>query len=135
MKETKKHIILLGILLFFYSGQIFARAVSTSFIQKQTIQKQTALSVLPHNYTFLDTVQHPIKEVIKKGITVDNEEEEIEGMTSKKNAEKSKLIFSFLSQLCTNTFQEINISLPLFNDIISYHPYNSLYLLFEVFRI
>lgn len=135
MKKTKKHIILLGILIF-YSGQILARTESASFIEKQSVQKQSLISSLLKNHTFLDTVKYPIKEDFKKGtITVDNEEEEIDGMTSKKIAEKSKLIFCFFSQLSTNSFQNITISLFLFNDIISHLPHNSLYLLFEVFRI
>jgi hypothetical protein len=136
MKKTKKHIILFGILLIFYSGQILARTESASFIEKQSVQKQSVISSLLKNDTFLDTVKYPIKEDFKKGtITVDNEEEEIEGMVSKKIAEKSKLIFCIFSQLSTNSFQNITISLFLFNDIISHLPHNSLYLLFEDFRI
>lgn len=136
MNKTKKHIILLGILLFLHSGQIFAHAVSSSLIQKQSVQKQSSLSALFKNPAFLSTVKYPIKEVFKKGtITVDNEEEEIEGMTSKKSIEKSKSIFSIFTQLSPHSFQNIKISLPLCNDILCNHSYTLLYLLFEVFRI
>ena len=134
MNKTKKHIILLGILLFLYSGQIFAHALSSSFIKEQSVQKQSSLSDVFKNSVFLYTVKHPIKEVSKKGtITVDSEEE-VEGMTSKK-IEKNKLIFSVFSQLAINSFQNINISMSLYNDIFSNHSYDLLYLLFEVFRI
>ena len=136
MKKTNRHIILLGILLFFYSGQLFAHAVSASIIQKQSVQNQSTIDILSKNCSFLDTVKYPIKEDFKKGtITVDNEEEEIEGITSKKNAEKSKLILSVFSTLSTNFIQKVDVSLSFFNDIIIYRPYTSLYLLFEVFRI
>ena len=136
MNKTLKHIILVGFLLFLNNGQLFAHAVSTNIIQEQSVSNQTTLSNLFESYIFHYTVKHPIKEDLKKGtIAVDNEEEEVEGMTSKKIIEKSKLIFSVFNQLSTNSFLKINKSLSLYNDIIPFHKYNSLYLLFEVFRI
>lgn len=135
MKKTKKHIILLGILLFLYSGQILAHGVLNSLIEKQSVQNHVLYPLLK-SATILSTVEYPIKEDLKKGtITVDNEEEEIEGMISKKNIEKSKLIFSVFTELSTHSIQKNIKSLYLYNDFHSNHSYHLLYLLFEVFRI
>lgn len=136
MEKTLKHIILVGILLFLNSGHLFARAISTSTPQEQWGSNQVTISNLFESYTFLYTVKNPIKEDFKKGnLTIDNEEEEVEAMTSKKIIEKSKLIFSGFTQLSANSILRSNKSLSLYNDIISIHSYNSLYLLFKVFRI
>ena len=136
MNEIIKHIIVVGFLLFLNNGQLFAHDFTSSAIQEQSFSNHAKVSSLFESYNLLFTVKQPVKEDFKKGtLTIDNEEEEIETISSKKIVEKSKLIFSVFSQLSTKTFQNITISLSLFNDIISHRSHNSLYLLFEVFRI
>lgn len=136
MKKAIKHIISLFILLFFSNGLFFAHTFSHPF-PKTVLQEY--FSKIGYDYSsnnqFL--VSNPVKEVFKKKeLFSDNEEEDSENMSSKKNLEKKSCFVSFFNQKTSQfEFYHFKDSLNFYKDSFIFSNSKALYLLFEVFRI
>jgi hypothetical protein len=135
MKMKLRHIIIVGTLLFFNSGQLFANVFYVNVNQQSNFNGDILASGISHEFQSIFTIKNPIKEVFRKGfLSIDNEEEE-DGTASKKTIEKSTLVSALFATVSPNSFSSTDKSLSLYNAIIPINSYNSLYLLFEVFLI
>ena len=83
------------------------------------------------------TITNPVKEFYrKKAITNDNDEEDFEIVIAKKNLEKTTYFTSFFNQQATHFISYYTKNSFAFRKEFSYLPsYQSLYIIFEVFRI
>jgi hypothetical protein len=134
MKKRFKHIIPLFLLLFFSSGSFFTHSFA-----KAVSQENFAKIELDHSFDIQSStaISSPDKEIYKKKeIVVENEEEEYENITSKKNFEKKSYFVSFFNQKRTHfLFYHFNNSFASCKEFFYLPSYNSLYIIFEVFRI
>lgn len=123
----------MGILLFLNSGSLLAHKVHPDVHQENS----TFVSKFLYDTIFTVTVKSPVKEDLKKGIeNTDNEiEEEEEVMITKKSFEKSNLVSNFFTLLSPKHISTTTNRASFYDKRISISPSNSLYILFEVFRI
>ena len=141
MKKAIKHIIPLCILLLFGNGSLFAHTLAvplfaTSFTQTAS-QTQNNTNNVEHLFLNHSTITNPVKEFYrKKAIVSDNEEEDSEIVAAKKNLEKTTYFTSFFNQQPTHFISYYTNNSFAFRKEFSYLPsYQSLYIIFEVFRI
>lgn len=136
MKKTLKYIIFTSILALLNSVQLFANSNFIGANQEKIVEHYTLNSSDFNINIFNYTIKNALKQVYKKrAINIDNEEEEVDGISAKKNIEKYKLTSFIFNSLSIISFSEFNKSLPLWNDIMPFFHYDSLYLLFGVLRI
>ena len=143
MKKAIKHIIPLCVLLLFGNGSLFAHTLTTplfsSSLVQISLQNQHKTSKADLDPLFLNqsTITNPVKEFYrKKAITNDNDEEDSEIVIAKKNLEKTTYFTSFFNQQTTHFISYYTKNSFAFRKEFSYLPsYQSLYIIFEVFRI
>lgn len=143
MKKAIQHIIPLCMLLLFSNGSLFAHTLtkkallagSLKTISKEIANQTTDLENPFNNQTALsDAVFETYHK--KEILNSDNEEEDSETMTSKKSIEKQSYQLSFLNQQTVSVFISYIKKTQAFCKELSYLPScNSLYIIFEVFRI
>lgn len=143
MRKALKHIIPLCILLLAGKGSLLAHtlaatpALAPSIINVISNEKscQSDLEIFTDQSSIKDTVFENYRK--KEMLTSDNEEEDTETMSVKKDIEKTSCYISFFNQQNAAYFFPY-LKKPLaFSQELSYLPSsnNSLYIIFEVFRI
>lgn len=143
MKKAIKHIIPLCILLLFGNGSLFAHTLTaplfSSLLAQISLQNQDKNCNADLDALFLNqsTIRNPVKEFYrKKAITNDNDEEDSEIVVAKKILEKTTYFTSFFNQQSTAYISYHKNNSFTFRKEFSYLPsYQSLYIIFEVFRI
>lgn len=139
MKKAMKHILSLCIMLLFGSTTLFAHSAATplfitSSIQHTSPEKDNKIN---SEFNFQTKISSPIKEFYsKRVITTDTEEEDTEITYSKKSLEKTtSFVALYKPQFTTFLPYATNNSLTLIKETFYFPSYNSLYIVFEVFRI
>lgn len=137
MNKTIQHIIILSILMLLNSGKLFSHTVFIGVNQNNITQNIAVTPGIYDIYKFKNIVKGPVTEVNKKRTLLhdEEEEEEVHGIVLKKCIEKSSCISSIYTLNTFSPYSQKNRSLPFCDDIITIHPYNSLYLFFGVLRI
>lgn len=137
MNKTIQHIFILSILLLLNSGKLFSHTILIEVNQNNITQNKIIPFKFVEDYKLLYSVKSPAKDVHEKRTVLqdDREEEELNGKTSIKGIEKKRYTPSIYTLQSCISFSQKNKSLSFCNDIITIHPYESLYLLFEVLRL
>lgn len=141
MKKAIRHIIPLCILLLFSNGSLFAQTLTAPFfatsISKTIPLEKSSKTELEHLLENQLSINNPVKDFYrKKEVIVENEEEDSEIMTSKKMLEKTNSYVSFFNPQPTNFLSCYTNNSLAFSKEVSYLPsHQSLYIIFEVFRI
>lgn len=134
-----KHILSLCIMLLFGSTTLFAHSAATSLLITSSIQHTSPEkdNKINSEFNFQTKISSPIKEFYsKRVITSDTEEEDTEITYSKKSLEKTTSFFALYKQQFTRFLPySTRNSLSLIKETFYFPSYNSLYLIFEVFRI
>lgn len=132
MKKAIQHIISLCMLLLFSNSSLFTHTITKKALlagSLETISRETT------NQTTVSGIA--LATYHKKGIlNSDNEEEDSETMAPKKSVEKQSYQLYFLKQQAVSIFISYIKKTQAFFKEPSYLPSrNSLYIIFEVFRI
>lgn len=141
MEKAIKHIISLCILLLFGNGSLFAHTLASPFsatsISKSIPLEKSNKTGLEHLLDNQLSINNPIKDVYrKKEVLVENEEEDSEIITAKKVLEKTTYFTTFFNPQPTHFLSNYtNNSLAISKEIFHLPSYQSLYIIFEVFRI
>ena len=143
MKKVIKHILLLSVLLLFGNISIFANTLAAtpmlaSLANKSISQEKSNQINLEELFLNRSSINNPVFEVYHKKeiLTSDNEEEDSETMTSKKNIEKISSYVSFFKQQKTQAFLlSYKKTLTFCKELFYIPSRNLLYIIFEVFRI
>lgn len=139
MKKAIQHIIPLCMLLLFSNSSLFAHTLTKKAVlsgsSKEIANQTTDLETIFNNQTALsDAVFETYHK--KEILSSDNEEEDSETMTSKKSIEKQSYQLSFFNQQAVSVSISYIKKTQAFCKELSYLPScNSLYIIFEVFRI
>ncbi|MEL1239940.1 hypothetical protein [Flavobacterium flavipallidum] len=142
MKKAIQHITLLCMLLLLSNGSLFAHTltkISLLEIPLKTFSQETVnhsdLEIIFKNQSSLsDAVFETYQK--KEILSSDNEEEDSETMASKKSVEKHSYQLLSFKQQAIAVFVSYSKKTQAFFKELSYLPScNSLYIIFEVFRI
>lgn len=141
MKKALRHIILLCMLLLLSTGSLFAQTLTapffaTSVTKKIPLEKPNRL-IVQHLFENQFNIAHPVKDLYsKKEIVVDNEEEDSEVSIYKKLVNKTVSYPSFFRhQIAESGILYLEKSSDFSKNLFYLPLRNSLYLIFEVFRI
>ena len=142
MKKAIQHIIPLCLLLLFSNSSLFAHKLATTALlatSSETITKETTNHTnLEHLFDNRSSISDAMFETFQKKeiLSSDNEEEDSETTATKKVLEKQSYQLSFFQQQAAPTFISYIKKTQAFCKELSYLPScNSLYIIFEVFRI
>ncbi|MEY2869260.1 MAG: hypothetical protein RIR01_1743 [Bacteroidota bacterium] len=142
MKKAIQQIILLCMLLLFSNNSLFAHTltkkslleVSLKTFSKETVNQSDLENLFKNQTALSDAVFETYQK--KEILSSDNEEEDSETMTSKKSIEKQSYQLSFFNQQTVSVVISFIKKTQAFCKELSYLPScNSLYIIFEVFRI
>ena len=141
MKKALRHIIPLCMLLLLSTGSLFAQTLTAPFfatsVNKNILLEKPNRLIVQHLSESQFNITNPVKELYsKKEIVVDNEEEDSEIFSYKKLLNKTVFYPSFFRQQIAESAILYFKKASDFPKNLSYLPLrNSLYLIFEVFRI
>ena len=143
MKKAIHHIILLSLLLLISNSSLFALTLPTTSCYKSSFDVKTAIDrksthriacLFGNKSSVSDTLFE--KYVKKEILSSDSEEEDTENMSSKKAVDKTSVLLSdFKLQTTQTSLSYFRKPLAVFKNQLFLPTRNSLYIIFEVFRI